>query len=209
MSNIHVMADVENLSVEPNGPVLTIGLVAFDITSGEIVAEFYERMDRNLAQKYGTPSLSTLKWWESQDEAARAEAYNGTSDPRNVARSLREWFVKYNLGNSGIWGNGSVMDIAQLEWWLRQTNPVIGKYGQEYPWRYYNIYDMRTIMMLAGMQMPRTRPAHIQYHNALHDARYQVEWVCKAYAKLNNKPAVMQQQQDVWPPDVDSFISAD
>lgn len=186
-----VMIDVENLSVEPNGPVLTIGMCLFDIRTGEIGPEFYERMDRTKAQIYGTPSLSTLAWWEGQAEDVRAEAYNGTSDPKDVARSLRQWFDKYDLTRKvRVWGNGSVMDIAQLEWWLRQTNPVMGRYGHEYPWAYWDIMDMRTIMMLAGLRMPRSRPEWMDHHNALHDARYQVEWVSNAYRTIKKIPAI-------------------
>ena len=209
MSNLHVMIDCETLATTPNAPLLTIGACAFDITTGDIVAEFYERMDKDKAQQYGLADINTLKWWEGQDAAAREEAYNGKSDPRHVSRSFRDWFVKYNLSDCQVWANGSVFDIPIIEWWMRQTTPQIGKFGHEYPYKFWNVRDVRTIMWLAGMQMPRTRPAHIQYHNALHDARYQVEWVCKAYAKLNNKPVLPPQPQDVWPPDVDSFISAD
>lgn len=205
MSNIEVMIDCETLATEPNAPVLTLGACAFDITSGEIIAEFYERMDKTKAQIYGLPNLNTIKWWESQDPAAREEAYNGTVDPRTAARSFRDWFVKYNLSDCGVWANGSVFDIPIIENWLRQTNPVVGNYGQEYPWRFWNVRDVRTILWLAGLKMPRTRPAHVQYHNALHDARYQVEWVCKAYAKLKG----VTKQQDNWPPEVDSVIFTD
>lgn len=186
-----VMIDLENLSVEPNGPVLTIGMCAFDIRTGEIGPEFYERMDRSKAQIYGVASLSTLAWWEGQDKAVRSEAYDGTADPRDVALSMRQWFDKYDLTNKvRVWGNGSCMDIVQLEWWLRQTCPRLGKYGHEYPWKYWDIMDMRTIMMLAQMRMPKTRPDWMQHHNALHDARYQVEWVSRAYRALKNIPAI-------------------
>ena len=53
MSNLHVMIDCETLATTPNAPLLTIGACAFDITTGDIVAEFYERMDKDKAQQYG------------------------------------------------------------------------------------------------------------------------------------------------------------
>ena len=178
------MIDDENLSVEPNGPVLTIGVQAFDIKTGELGPHFYERMDRQLALKYGTPSASTIAWWESQNPVQREEAYDGYQDPCEVAAALREWFALHSHGGSMVWANGSCMDIVQLEWWFRQCDPVIGKYGHEYPWKYWNVMDQRTIMFLAGMKMPKDRPAGIRHHHALDDARFQVEWVVKAYRKI-------------------------
>lgn len=184
-----VMIDVENIGVEPGCPVLTIGMCLFDIKTGEIGVEFYERIDPKKAQIYGTSTLSTMVWWNDQGEAARAEAFGGTADPKDIAVTLRHWFEKYCPPDVRVWGNGSCMDIVQLEYWLRQCAPVQSKYGHSYPWKYWNIMDMRTCMMLASLQMPKTRPAGMVFHNSLHDARYQVEWVAKAYRKIKNIPA--------------------
>lgn len=186
----HFMIDDENLSVEPNGAVLTIGVRAFDIKTGEKGPAFYERMDRELALKYGIASASTLEWWESQNPAQREEAYEGYQDPVEVAAALREWFAAHSHGGSMVWANGSCMDIVQLEWWFRQTNPVVGKWGHEYPWKYWNVMDQRTIMFLANLRMPKDRPAHVRHHHALDDADFQVEWVVKAYNKLLGAPPV-------------------
>lgn len=182
------MIDVENLGVQPDCPVLTIGCVQFDIHTGEIGAEFYERIDMKKAQQYGRTDISTLKWWMDQDAGARAEAFDGTSDPVTVAIALRDWFARTFPKKPFVWGNGSCMDIVQLEYWLRMTNPVKDKRGFVYPWDYYSIMDMRTIMRVAKLRMPRTRPAWMQHHNALHDARYQVSWVHEAMKKCRGAP---------------------
>lgn len=184
------MIDNENLATEPCGAVLTTGIQAFDIKTGELGPAFYERMDRELAQRYGYASPSTLEWWEMQDPAQRAEAYEGYQDPVEVAQCLRQWFATHSHGGSMVWGNGSCMDVTQLEWWFRQCDPVIGRWGHEYPWKYWNIMDMRTIMFLANMKMPKDRPAHVRHHHALDDSRYQIEWVVKAYRKLCGETTV-------------------
>lgn len=181
---IDVMIDVENLGVQPDCAVLTIGAVQFDIHTGEIGATFYERIDRNKALKYGRMDLSTMRWWEDQDPAIRAEAFDGQSHPVTVAVAFRDWFARTFPSSPFVWGNGSCMDIVQLEWWLRNCDPKKDKRGSfAYPWAYYNIMDMRTIMRVAKLRMPRTRPEWVRHHHALDDAKYQVDWVCQAMKK--------------------------
>lgn len=196
-----VMIDLENLGIEPDCAVLTIGCVQFDIHTGKLGSEFYERIDRVKAQKYGRTSISTMQWWESQNPETRAEAYDGTADPVAVSHALREWFTRTFDRPPFVWGNGSLMDIAQLEWFLRNTTPEKDRKGNFcYPWKYWDVMDMRTIMRVAKMRMPNKRPEHVQHHNALHDARYQAEWVCKAMAAIRAKPAALPHGLPPMPP---------
>lgn len=178
-----VMIDLENLCVQPDGAILTMAFVQFDIKTGQLGQELYLRLDRRKAALYGFVNPATVKWWESQDPATRTEAYDGTLDPRLAARMVREWFKRTFPKPPFVWGNGSCMDIVQLEYWLRRLAPEYNKRGDfSYPWNYWDIMDMRTIMRVAKLQMPRTRPDWVQHHNALHDAKYQIEWVVKAMA---------------------------
>lgn len=184
-----VMIDLENLCVHPDGAILTAAFVQFDIKTGQLGQELYLRMDRTKAVKYGFVSPATVDWWESRDPAARAEAYDGTLDPRDAAHMVRDWFRRTFPKPPFVWGNGSCMDIVQLEFWLRRLAPEYNKRGDHtYPWNYWDIMDMRTIMRVAKLRMPKTRPAWVQHHNALHDAKYQIEWVVKALAACRNVP---------------------
>jgi hypothetical protein len=108
-------------------------------------------------------------------------------NPRVAAQMVRDWFKRTFPKPPFVWGNGSCMDIVQLEYWLRRLAPEYNKRGDfTYPWNYWDIMDMRTIMRVAKLRMPRTRPAWVQHHNALHDAKYQIEWVVKAMAACRN-----------------------
>lgn len=184
-----VMIDLENLGLEPECAILTMAFVQFDIKTGQLGQELYLRLDRNLTVKYGFVNAATVAWWEKQDPATRAEAYDGTTDPRDAARMVREWFARTFSKSPFVWGNGSCMDIVQLECFLRRLAPEKNNRGDfSYPWKYWDIMDMRTIMRVAKLRMPRTRPAWVQHHNALHDCKYQIEWVVKAMAACRGKP---------------------
>lgn len=160
-----VMIDIETLGRVAGCAVLSIGAVTFNRMTGEIGDIFYVCMGAENARKYGEVDPDTLDWWMKQSEQAKKDAFNGTADPVEAAKSFASWLSVNDLP----WGNGSVFDITILEAWFKATGVAV-------PWKFWNIRDVRTAVDLCGVDVKQF-PREGTYHNALDDAIHQVKYV--------------------------------
>lgn len=156
-----VVVDLETLSTRPNAVITSIGAVAFDLENG-ILDEFFINVDPMDGKKAGLHiDPDTIAWWQKQSPEAIA---SWQTDPQPLTEALAK-FAEFYKGSQPIWGNGSVFDITILEsayyatgW--RDMHPTM-------PWKYWDIYDMRTLTSILGKRLEKTEVDH----NALHDAR--------------------------------------
>lgn len=192
----NIMIDIETLGKKRGCPVLSIAAVQFDPLSGKTGDIFYERMSIDAALSYGMPETSTLQWWDRQSAEARDEAFNGTRLPIEVAAELRA-FIHNACGWGCIpWGNGSVFDIVILEGWFDRVNPLKDSNDEDiYPWKFWNIADLRTLVRLSGIDV-RSIPFTGDKHNALADALHQVKI---AHAASINLMSVRLQREEMKP----------
>ncbi|WP_398458709.1 3'-5' exoribonuclease domain-containing protein [Sodalis praecaptivus] len=52
------------------------------------------------------------------------------------------------------WGNGAVFDIALLESWFDRVDPQKDDQGNDrYPWSFWDVADLRTLVRLSGALM--------------------------------------------------------
>jgi len=116
-----------------------------------------------------------LYGWDKQSAETRDEAFGGTRQPLDVAAELRA-FMQNACGDRCIpWGNGSVFDITILEGWFDRVNPLTdANYEDIYPWKYWNIADLRTLVRLARINIKHI-PFTGDKHNALADALHQIK----------------------------------
>ncbi|HCC3328784.1 TPA: 3'-5' exoribonuclease [Salmonella enterica] len=180
----NIMIDIETLGKKRGCPVLSIAAVQFDLQTGRVGATFYERMSIDAALTYGLPEISTLEWWDKQSAEARDAAFNGTRPPSSVAGELRDFL--HNAGGDRCipWGNGSVFDITILEGWFDRVDPMVDARGDDiYPWKFWDIADLRTLVRLSGINV-KTIPFDGEKHNALADALHQVKIAHAAYSAL-------------------------
>lgn len=192
----NIMIDIETLGKKRGCPVLSIAAVQFDPQSGKTGDIFYERMSIDAALSYGMPETSTLEWWNKQSDEARNEAFGGTRLPIEVAAELRAFI--HNAGGSRCipWGNGSVFDIIILEGWFDRVNPLKDANDEDvYPWKFWNIADLRTLVRLSGIDV-RSIPFTGDKHNALADALHQVKI---AHAASINLMSVRLQREEMKP----------
>lgn len=179
-----VMIDIETLGKKRGCPVLSIAAVQFNPHTGDIGNVFYERMSYAAAISYGTPEISTIAWWDRQSVEARDAAFNGKRLPVLVASEFRAFIDSVGGGHCILWGNGSVFDITILEGWLDRVDPLTDASGEDiYPWKYWNIADLRTLVRLAGINI-KDIPFTGDKHNALADALNQVKIAHIASRKL-------------------------
>lgn len=180
----NVMIDIETLGKKRGCPVLSIAAVQFDPQTGSTGEVFYKRMRYGAATRYGMPDKATLTWWEQQSREARDEAFLGDHHPKDVAHEFRH-FIHDTVGDNCIpWGNGSVFDITILEGWFDAVDPQTDSKGNDiYPWKFWNIADLRTLVRLSGIDV-KGIPFTGDKHNALADALHQVKIAHAAYKNL-------------------------
>jgi len=157
----HIMIDLETLSFDANGLIVSIGAVAFD--SNGVFDSFYAVLDRQEQIDSGAVvSSTTVDWWLEQEPAARAVF----KEPQaRVAVKLGEfavWMMRYEV--LGVWGNGAEMDNAMLAQMYR-------RHGLPVPWKHTASRCYRTAKNLnVGGMLPAFEGTP---HDALDDARYQ------------------------------------
>lgn len=170
---MNLMLDFETLGTSPETIVLSLGAVLFD--EKNILKEFYCEFDlQNQIDIKRTMSASTFKWWLSQDKDAQAVFKEGT-----VKLLIQDFFIKFNdflnitpRNKLIAWGNGANFDVAIIEDIYRRYNSI----GEDsIPWKFWNVMCYRTFNKLTDCKKL------IEFkgvkHNALDDARYQVQTI--------------------------------
>ena len=168
----HLMIDLETMGNKPNAPVVSIGAVFFEPSTGELGEEFYR--------------VVSLK--SSMDGGAE-EARKAICDKDAI--SISAALIKLNtfiLDNTDIdkvqvWGNGATFDNVILRAnYEREFLPCI--------WKFWNDRDVRTIVELGraiGINPRRDIPFEGDRHNALADAKHQAKYVSAIWQRLVHK----------------------
>jgi len=169
-----VMIDLETMGTHPEAPVISIGAVFFSRKG--LGSEFYINLDmcEQIDGGLRRATADTIKWWMAQSGAAQKVF-------KEQAKPVKEGLVEF-LGfldespkdKLSPWGNGSSFDVTIIE-------HLLVSYGLAVPWKFWNIYDLRTFkrFIYSGKEMTRTGT----YHNALDDAKHQANIVIKGMEK--------------------------
>ncbi len=175
---MHIMLDMEFMSLAKDAAIASIGAVRFDPEIGNMEDTFYQVVNLKSAQRAGGRiDADTVMFWLQQSEAARSTLYSDESiliEPalRNFAAWLREKPLE------GLWGNGSDCDNVILE----------GAYlrlGMTPPWTYR---DNRCYRTLRGIfpQIQADITVGVAHH-ALDDAKYQAHHLCKIWKHIKGE----------------------
>ena len=163
-----IMLDLETLSLAPNALILSVGAVAFNLTTTE-TTHFYYTVDYTRQQggqfHY---DINTIKWWLTQEDTARREAAGKGTPLGKVCEEFNAfWRV---TGAKEIWANGADFDIPILA----HAFQVAGYNGP--PWQYSQTRCYRTMRALAKQQISDWQDVEFigTCHNALTDAAHQV-----------------------------------
>ena len=154
-----IVVDLETLSARPNSCIISIGAVAFTLQDG-ITEEFFINVDPLTCKEIGLHiSKETVAWWASQPKEA-IESWQ--KDPVPLKEAMQKFTEFYGNTSVPIWGNGSSFDITILESAYFALNDEMLKI----PWKFWDIYDMRTLTSILGRRLEKTGINH----NALHDS---------------------------------------
>ncbi|HBS6320038.1 3'-5' exonuclease [Klebsiella pneumoniae] len=180
----HLMIDLETMGNKPNAPIVSIGAVFFEPSTGELGKEFYRVVSLKSSMDGGAvPDPDTIMWWMQQSEEARAAICDkDTVTSLVTALSDLNCFIRDNADHDKVqvWGNGATFDNVIIRAsYDREFMPCI--------WKFWNDRDVRTIVELGraiGINPRRDIPFEGDVHNALADARHQAKYISVIWQRL-------------------------
>lgn len=175
-----IAMDIESLGLGPRALVTSVGIISASVndplTPVREIHDFYPMQPQLELIQPRTVQAGTFAFWLKQGEEARlklAEGLDGDMDTLRamVRHTIREFgfmIAGLNKGEYEVWARGPQFDVAAMETLIREL-------GEEVPWAYDSVRDLRTIMARAAITVDDvTKPEELIQHNALDDARYQM-----------------------------------
>lgn len=181
----HLMVDMETMGNSPDAPIVSIGAVFFDPSTGNTGAEFYRVVSLESSMSFGMkPDASTIQWWLKQSSEARSAILVDEAMGLRESLELLADFIAENAANGShtvqMWGNGCSFDnvILRHAYVLTDTPFAVP---------FWNDRDIRTMVELGnsvGINPRYDIPFEGDLHNALSDARHQVKYVSAIWQRL-------------------------
>ena len=181
----HLMVDMETMGNSPDAPIVSIGAVFFDPSTGNTGAEFYQVVSLESSMSFGMkPDASTIQWWLKQSSEARSAILVDEAMGLLETLELLADFIAENAANGShtvqVWGNGCSFDNVILRRAYTLTDPPFAV-------PFWNDRDVRTMVELGksvGINPRFDIPFEGDMHNALSDARHQVKYVSAIWQRL-------------------------
>jgi hypothetical protein len=176
----HLMLDLETMGNRAGCAIVSIGAVEFNLETGKLGREFYERvylqscLDAGLFVQGGT-----IYWWLGQSEAARKQICMPSENLSNVLEKFKSFTAC--LGDFCLWGNGARFDIGILE----AAYHAIGR-GEVLPWKFRNERDVRTLVAFAP-SIKENYPFTGVEHNPIDDCKHQIAYSHAIWRYFNDK----------------------
>lgn len=193
-----IMIDLETLATKMNSVVTSVGAVVFDPRGYEKVDISYldflpvqQQLDAGRLVDY-----AALRFWIMQTGGARKSNFSDKIAEVSEAKVLNESLLAFNDFVAGVasdlnveqntlelWSNGPAFDEGILRSLYESRNI-------SFPFAYNAGRDFRTIARAAYPKtgrVPVETDKSLIKHNALDDAKWQVEGVQVCYAKLYSR----------------------
>jgi exodeoxyribonuclease VIII len=181
----HLMVDMETMGSGPDAPIVSIGAVFFEPSTGNTGAEFYRVVSLESSMSFGMkPDASTIQWWLKQSSEARSAILVDEAMGLRESLELLADFIAENAANGShtvqLWGNGCSFDnvILRRAYALTETPFAVP---------FWNDRDVRTMVELGksvGINPRFDIPFEGDMHNAFSDARHQVKYVSAIWQRL-------------------------
>ena len=158
-----IMIDIETMGTKADAAVLAIGARIF--TPNGISIGFETFISQREAERIGSVSADTMKFWSKQDPKVYELVFGGVKHPSEAALELSN-FIKVNAPET-VWAKPPRFDITILEHMYAQV-------GLDVPWQHRAINCHRTLLSigkLAGVKLPDI--SDLAAHNPLDDATAQ------------------------------------
>lgn len=176
---INIMVDLETMGVGPQAPIMSIGCVVFNadgIVKDDITGEpfeFYDTICLKSTEAMGAKiEADTLLWWLTQKTEALQAITKDSKHVIKVMKALAAWWPKDNVQ---VWANSPTFDLTKLAWHMKRCKVDV-------PWTFRDERDFRTMQC----SLPNIEWAELgeneALHNALIDARSQVDYLVRILA---------------------------
>lgn len=165
----HIMVDLETLGHHPGCIILSIGAVIFN--EEEIKADFYKKFKiQEQIDKGMRMDESTLAWWLTQSDKARAEVAMPGVAVSHALEKFNSFIDLYSLGKDlRVWGNGATFDNVLLEALYRAFDVDI-------PWSFSDHRCYRTIktqhLDIEGDNLGAENASHVAVEDATWQAKH-------------------------------------
>jgi hypothetical protein len=167
----HIMLDLEMASVRPNGAILQLAAIEFDIKPRKVHRAFNVYVN-NWETGGGHVCNDTLEWWKQQENyykvmmSCRDSQYSEV----NALDMFAEWLVEANARSEikGLWGYPATSDLMWLECAYRRYD------YRKLPWEYFWARDLHTLEK--EIFHPEVTFQGVE-HDAVNDALHQVRKV--------------------------------
>lgn len=153
-----LMIDIETLGTSPNAVILSAVVMDFN---KNVLCHINFPIEEQIA-KGRVIDQNTWNWWSTQKiNPITSPTYNTVSlCLDNLIKSIK------NFTFEDIWSKSPLFDINILQ-------NIMDQYGYEYPWRYTQLMDVRTISNLHSKLGEGAKDPH----NPISDCEYQVDLV--------------------------------
>jgi hypothetical protein len=168
-----LMIDLETAGGPPDGALMQIGAVFFDLQTQTLGPQFLQNVHLATAVNAGGKiDPATFIWWLGQSDKAREVRFNGRAIV-DVLNNFRIWIGQTcRLEDVRVYGNGASFDLTILGSAYKRS-PI------DVPWRYGNERCFRTVRNLYPSVEYDYASKGEDAHNALHDAVFQVQHMFK------------------------------
>ena len=165
--SIHGMIDLETLGTGSNSVVVSAGLVAFNISTGEILAEL--DIGLNLNQQIKTGGVidgDTLEFHFAQaPDSIQKMAQRKVLDVKEGLELISNFIKANNI--TTLWGNGATFDNVILR-------NLYARHLKVFPLGFWTDRDLRTAVDIYNIDVGAVPFVGIR-HYCLDDARHQVK----------------------------------
>lgn len=170
MPDINIMVDIETMGTGHYASIVAIGAVVFDPDTMELGERFYGTCTRESSVALGLKEDdATIKWWESQSDAARGEWKNATGTITELLEEFADWMKTTGpWRNRLVWGNCATFDNELIK-------DAFAVAEMKLPWAWYNDRSYRTLKGLPGAPPAEKFGEGEVAHNALDDAIHQAK----------------------------------
>lgn len=184
------MVDIETLGTKSDSTIIQISAIAFDIKTGDHISSFNKISDITKNKDYEmNVTGGTLVWWLNTNKELLTELLNkGEGSSTVLLEDFSKWLDGLSSLDIHLWGNGILFDNKMIQ---HQFEIL----GLDYPIKYTNDRDVRTIVDLACAKLGLTRKElrekyydqDLLLHDAFNDVRNQINLVTNCYNELIGK----------------------
>lgn len=169
-----LMLDLETAGMPPNGAILSIGAIWFDLDTQTTGPTFQQTIHLGSAvADGGTMDPGTFIFWLGQSDEARKAVRFGGRHIHTVLQDLSDFILETcRHEDVRIWANSPNFDLAIL-------GGAYDRAGIKRPWNWSRERDFRTVRNMHPAVEYTYKDKGSNAHEALGDAKFQVEHLLK------------------------------